>query len=85
MNALTLAKQLNVTESDVNSLLRMVSTSIASDGIADCFVNMNEAQRVEVVQAYIQAEVKKFSEFCITLLTNQEKKSAFEQYILAKA
>jgi hypothetical protein len=84
MNVSTLANQMNVTESDINSLLRMVSTSMSQDGMTNNFLAMSEAERVEVVNAYVKAEVKKFNEFCVTLLTNTEKKSAFDQYILFK-
>ena len=84
MNVSTLAKSMNVTESDVNSLLRMVADSIAKDGMTTHVVGMNKEDMVNTVQAYIAAEVKKFSEFCMSLLTNQEKKSAFDQYMFSQ-
>lgn len=84
MNAQALAQMMNVTENDINSLLRMVTDSMLHDGMREHFLSMDEAERVETMNAYIQAEVKKFSEFCITLLTNQEKKSAFDQYLFSQ-
>lgn len=84
MNASELAKELNVTKNDINSLLRMVCTSIDNDGAGETLLGLNESERVEFVNAYIQAEVKKFSEFCLSLLTNTEKKSAFDQYLLSQ-
>ena len=84
MNVSKLAQAMNVTESDVNSLLNMVASSMQQDGFKDVFLSMSELERVNAVEAYVMAEVKKFSEFCMTLLTNQEKKSAFDQYIFSQ-
>ena len=84
MNALTLAQAMNVTEKDVTRLLNMVVTSMTQDGFAEIFIDMSEFDRADAVNAYIQSEVKKFSEFCVTLMTNQEKKSAFDQYIYSQ-
>lgn len=81
MNVESLAKEMNVTVNDVNSLLNMVFNSMTQDGMSKIIVEMNELDRVEAVNAYVQSEVKKFSEFCFTLLTNQDKKSAFDQYL----
>ena len=82
MNIKTLAKQMGVTTKDVESLLNMVANSIEQDGALDTMKLMTEAERVDFVNAYIQAEVKKFSEFCMTFLTNTEKRSAFDLYLL---
>ena len=84
MNVSALAQEMNVTTTDVESLLRMVCNSIEQDKMGEQLLEMNEADRVEFVSAYVHAEVKKFSEFCATLLTNQEKKSAFDQYLFAQ-
>lgn len=84
MNVSTLAKAMNVTENDVTSLINMVNTSIEQDGMKEIFLNMNEDERTNTVMAYVAAEVKKFSEFCLSLLTNTEKKSAFDQYMFHK-
>ena len=84
MNVQELAKAMNVTELDVSSLLKMVADSIVKDVMSEIFLNMSESERVEVTGAYIQAEVKKFFEFCVTLLTNQEKRSAFVQHMFAQ-
>ncbi len=84
MNVSTLAKAMNVTENDVTSLINMVNTSIKQDGMKEIFLNMNEDERTNTVMAYVAAEVKKFSEFCLSLLTNTEKKSAFDQYLFHK-
>ncbi len=84
MNVSTLAKAMNVTENDVTSLINMVNTSIEQDGMKEIFLGMNEDERTNTVMAYVAAEVKKFSEFCLSLLTNTEKKSAFDQYMFYK-
>ncbi len=84
MNVSTLAKAMNVTENDVTSLINMVNTSIEQDGMKEIFLSMNEDERTNTVMAYVAAEVKKFSEFCLSLLTNTEKKSAFDQYMFYK-
>ena len=73
---------MGVTPRDIESLLDMVANSIEQDGALDTMKLMTETERVEFVNAYIQAEVKKFSEFCVTLLTNTEKRSAFDLYSL---
>ena len=78
----TLAKQMGVTPRDIESLLDMVANSIEQDGARDIMKLMTEEERVDFVNAYIQAEVKKFNDFCVTLLTNTEKRSAFDLYLL---
>ena len=84
MNVTTLAQAMSVTEKDVLSLVNMVSASLEQDRMKEIFLDMNEAERTNTVQAYVSAEVKKFSEFCVSLLTNTEKKSAFDQYMFHK-
>jgi hypothetical protein len=84
MNLQALAKDIGVTEKDILSLVRMVATSLEQEGMKCIFLNMSDNERINAVQAYIAAEVKKFSEFCVSLLTNTEKKSAFDQYMLTK-
>lgn len=84
MNVQTLAKEMNVTVNDVESLLNMVVNSMDQDGMSKIILTMSETDRVDAVNAYVQSEVKKFSEFCTTLLINQEKKSAFDQYLFSQ-
>ena len=84
MNVSTLAKAMNVTEKDVLSLINIVNTSLEQDGMKEIFLGMNEEDRTNTVQAYVAAEVKKFSEFCVSLLTNKENKSAFDLYMFHK-
>ena len=84
MNVTTLAQAMNVTESDVISLMNMVSTSLEQDGMKEIFLGMSEDERTNTTMAYAAAEVKKFSEFCMSILTNTEKKSAFDQYMFKK-
>jgi hypothetical protein len=82
MNIHEMAKEMGVKTSDVRSLLNMVSASIEQDGMEETFLEMTEEERAEVTAAYVSAEVKKFSEFCMTLLTNTEKRSVFGQYLI---
>lgn len=84
MNVTTLAQAMNVTEKDVLSLINMVNTSLEQDGMKEIFLGMNEEDRANTVLAYVAAEVKKFSEFCVSLLTNTEKKSTFDLYMFHK-
>ena len=76
------AKQIGVTENDVERLMTMVCSAIEQDNAADALLNLSNTERVEFINAYIQSEVKKFSEFCVTLLTNTEKRHAFDLYLL---
>ena len=80
----SMAKAMGVTQADVLSLVIMVSASLTKDGMKDIFIGMDEAERTNTVCAYVAAEVKKFSNFCLSLLTNTEKKSAFDQYLFYK-
>lgn len=84
MNVNTLAQAMNVTEKDVLSLINVVNTSLEQDGMKEFFLGMSEEERTNTVMAYVAAEVKRFSEFCVSLLTNSEKKNAFDQYLLHK-
>jgi len=80
----SMAKAMGVTPKDVSSLLAMVGDSLIKDGMKDIFIAMNEDDRSYTTCAYVSAEVKKFGNFCLSLLTNTEKKSAFEQYMFYK-
>lgn len=80
----TMAKVMGVTSSDVLSLASMVSEALTKDGMKDIFIGMSEGERVNVTCAYVAEEVRKFSDFYLSLLTNTEKKSAFDQYLLTK-
>ncbi len=81
MDAAKLAEVMGVTEADIDSLMRMVCESIEADGMRGHLLRASEEERVDIVKAYTKSEVKKFSEFCVSLMTNQEKKSAFDQYL----
>lgn len=76
-----LAAMIGVSDGDLNSLMRMVCQSISKDGMGDILLLMSESERVETVQAYTCSEVRKFSDFCLTLLTNEEKSGAFNLYL----
>ena len=87
MNINQLAKELNVTVADVESLMQKVCTSISQDDAVELTTQLSESEltefiSAEFISAYVESEVKKFSEFCITLLTNTEKRSAFDQYLM---
>ncbi len=77
----SMAKAMGVTPSDASSLIKTVADSLAKDGMEDIFIGMNESERTNTIEAYVAAEVKKFNNFCLSLLTNTEKKSAFDQYM----
>lgn len=80
----SMAKAMGVTPNDVLSLVQMVGASLNKDGMKDIFIGMSEEERANTTCAYVAAEVKKFSNFCLSLLTNTEKKSAFDQYLFYK-
>jgi len=80
----TMAKVMGVTSSDVLSLASMVSEALTKDDMKDIVFGMSEGERVDVTCAYVATEVRKFSDFCLSLLTNTEKKSAFDRYLLTK-
>ncbi len=80
----SMAKAMGVTPSDVSSLVKMVADSLVKDGMKDIFIGMNESERANTIEAYVAAEVKKFNNFCLSLLTNTEKKSAFDLYLFSR-
>lgn len=84
MNVKKLAEEIQVTEKDVLSLVKMVSDKLEDDNVKDSFLNMSKADQVNFTQAYSSSEIKKFCEFCVSLLTNEEKKNAFNSYLYKK-
>lgn len=72
---------MQVTEKDVLSLVKMVADKLEEEKVKDGFLNMSQADQVEFAKAYASAEIKKLCEFCVSLLTNEEKKSAFNTYL----
>lgn len=83
MNVQTLAAAMNVTEDDVMSLTNMTITELKADKMVEILLNSTEEQRSEITMAYMSSAVTKFQNFCVTLLTNEEKKSAFSLYVLS--
>lgn len=84
MDASKLSEVMGVTENDVNRLLNMIMSSMVEDGMSEIVIEMSVEDRVNTVEAYMQAEIKKFHDFCVTLLTNPEKKSAFDSYLYSQ-
>lgn len=84
MNVKKLAEEMQVTEKDVLSLVKMVTDKLENDNVKSDFLNMSQADQVEFAKAYASAEIKKFCEFCVSLLTNEEKKNAFNVYLYRK-
>lgn len=84
MNAEKLATEMQVTEKDVLSLIKMVTDKLDEEKVKDDFLNMSEADQISFAQAYASSEIRKFCEFCVSLLTNKEKKSAFNIYLFSK-
>ena len=83
MNVQALAATMNVTENDVISLVNMTITELKADKMVEILLNSTEARRAEITMAYMSASVTKFQNFCVTLLTNEEKKNAFSLYVLS--
>lgn len=84
MNVKKLAEEMQVTEKDVLSLVKMVADKLEEEKVKDGFLNMSQADQVEFAKAYASAEIKKFCEFCVSLLTNEEKKNAFDNCLSKK-
>lgn len=82
MNVQALAAAMNVTENDVISLINMTITELKADKMVEILVNSTEEERAEITMAYMSAAVTKFQNFCVTLLTNEEKRNAFSLYVL---
>ena len=83
MNVQTLAAAMNVTENDVMSLINMTITELKADEMVEILLNATEEERAEITMAYMQASVTKFQNFCVSLLTNEEKRNAFSLYVLS--
>lgn len=75
---------MQVTEKDVLSLVKMVVDKLEEEKVKDSFLNASQTEQVEFAQAYASSEIKKFCEFCVSLLTNEEKKNAFNAYLHGK-
>lgn len=79
-----LAREMQVTEKDVLSLIKMVTDKLEAEKVKDDFLNMSEADQISFAQAYASSEIRKFCEFCVSLITNKEKKNAFNNYLFHK-
>lgn len=85
MNTLALAQAMNVTENDVMSLINMTMNEIKSDKMVGTLLNATQEEQQEITMAYMSAAVTKFQNFCVTLMTNEEKRNAFNLYVLSLA
>lgn len=79
-----LAQLLNVTENDAKSLLTLVMNALEKDKMIEYYVNASQEAQAEIIQAYTAAEVKRFNEFCVSLLTDDRKKTAVALYCLER-
>jgi len=60
-----------------------VAESIKADGIADQFATATEAQQVEIVTAYMEAQTRQIEIFQTKYLTNTEFRDCFRLAIYA--
>lgn len=84
MSVEKLAREMQVNEKDILSLIKMVTDKLEDDNVKKDFLNMSEADQINFAQVYASSEIKKFCEFCVSILTNKEKKSAFDIYLSKK-
>lgn len=84
MNIQEIAKECGVTVTDILSLVGMITNSLKQDNMHHVILEASESERVEYVSAYLSSEVTKFKNFCFSLLTNTDKKCAFDQYMFNK-
>jgi hypothetical protein len=75
-NTESLAKDFNVSESDLVNFAKMIASSLTQDG-----VNADQVEP-ELVQAYAIDQVKKTERFHSTYLTNSEARITFQRNIL---
>lgn len=81
MDIKTLAEIMNVDVIDVEMLLNSIVNSIKKDKVTDCFIGATEKERVEITEAYMMDAVKKFQQFCVEYITNQDKNKSFNEYM----
>lgn len=62
-NISTIAKQFNVSENALRGFAQSVILSMKADSVDDAFLLMNEADRIELVEAYSMAAIKKMQTF----------------------
>jgi hypothetical protein len=72
-----LAKEMNVTSSDVLCLAQSVANSLQEDKAVETFLAADIETRREMVEAYVIHAVKKFEKFQNKYLTNPEARRAF--------
>jgi hypothetical protein len=78
-----LAKDMNVSASDVLCLAKSVVNSIVKDGAGNVFLTCTNDERKSLTESYIIHAVKKIEKFQTIFLTNPEAKEVFTRKVLA--
>lgn len=65
-----MAKKFNVSESALMGFAVSVIESMKKDSVQDAFLLMDEAERVELVEAYSMTAIKKMQQFTNTYFSN---------------
>lgn len=75
-----LAQQLGCSPADVLCLARGAANDMKKDGVADFFL-ANPDSRVELAQAYVQPQVRKFDQFHTIYHGNSEATNVFRMRV----
>lgn len=59
-----------------------IVANIIKDGAKDAFINASEAERTEIVLAYVQAQIKKTELMQTLYLTDSKFKAGFRSTVL---
>ncbi len=80
-NIKKLAKEMNVSVSDLMCFAQGVVNSIEKDNIKDNFLNETKENMEKIATAYAVNECKKFDQFSTTYSTNEEARNTFNKQI----
>jgi hypothetical protein len=81
INIRTLAQQFGVSESDLESFAQSIVLDMKKDSVDDAAKLMTDAEKVDVVQAYAAASIKKTQRFVNSYIANPEAADAFRRTV----
>ncbi len=76
-NILVLAKQFGVSESALKGFAQSIINDMQKDGIVDAFLVMDEETRIETLEAYGLAAIKKMQMFTNKYFSDPEAAKTF--------
>ena len=77
-----LAKEMNVSESDLKCFADGVVSSLIKDKASETFMASNASDRIGITEAYVTNEGRKMEQFTTAYLTNTKAKTNFRKQIL---